>query len=95
MLLPLAIGTVASRLLGLLALAFGLLVVRYNQRIGIGLASAIIRPPDIITDRQPPDERLRESGVFIGRGIGAFLVLWGAGFVVAGGAALLGVGHWG
>ncbi|MEA2425527.1 MAG: hypothetical protein QOH13_1937 [Thermoleophilaceae bacterium] len=93
--LPLAVGAVMTRVLGVLALAFGATVVRFSQSIGLGIANSIIRRPDLITDRQPPRDGLRESSTFFGRCIGAFLVLWGALWILVGGAALLGLGHWG
>jgi hypothetical protein len=92
--LPLALAALSSRLLGVVAIVFGVTVVRFSQTIGVGIANAIIRKPDIITEPQPPKEGLRESATFFGRCIGVFLVPWGALWVVAGGAAVL-AGRWG
>ena len=82
-----------ARVLGVLVVVFGLLVVRYSQRIGFGIADAIVQKPDLITDRRPPQQGLQDSARFFGRWLGVFLVPWGILCAVAGVTAVID-GNW-
>jgi hypothetical protein len=89
--IELAAFLATSVLTGAAWVAVGACVFLVSAKGGPGIAKAIIEPPDVITDRQPPREGLRESVVLYGRVVRSVLVFVGLFMIVCGLIVIAGI----
>ena len=78
---------------GAFLVVLGLSLLRYRAAVATGIAGAIFKLPDVITDRRPPRHDMKDSLAFRARVIRFVLVPWAAGVTVMGLLFLLGLSH--
>jgi hypothetical protein len=83
----------AIRVGGIAMIAVGTGLLLASAKAGPGIAQAIVNPPDVITDRRPPDAELLQSVALYGRAVRAVLVFASLLLIVCGLIVVTGIAH--